>query len=351
MVKNKLIRLALVPALGLSCSAYVFQSKAYRFTAYTSEVVYKAPFHFYFDFWSISDSIIVREYTYLTYRVRNGIKIVECEIHEGGPYETLFTATKGGEHFKLDLESTCGAFSGAGNLFVIDFVAQFQSGGSGFSLQFHGEKEDGGGLAYHTKASPYLFPSGGEYHPHRTSYDFARSQLPNANYSYDYYYRASEFKSAGNQVLTPFNITLQKIRTETGAVTECAASKIVLRIKSHLWEFQQSADRINVNTGDVEFDLVSTYSQGYLSFSLKRARYVDVGTGKMKTSQENPLRDAKTNCVVLPMEGKESSTVYDCELSFELDKDHFMIKTSQINLHNGVGGQGNRYHVEIGGYR
>ena len=71
MVKNKLIRLALVPALGLSCSAYVFQSKAYRFTAYTSEVVYKAPFHFYFDFWSISDSIIVREYTYLTYRVRN----------------------------------------------------------------------------------------------------------------------------------------------------------------------------------------------------------------------------------------------------------------------------------------
>ena len=51
MVKNKLIRLALVPALGLSCSAYVFQSKAYRFTAYTSEVVHKAPFHFYFEFY------------------------------------------------------------------------------------------------------------------------------------------------------------------------------------------------------------------------------------------------------------------------------------------------------------
>lgn len=351
MVNEKALRLTLVPALGLGCSAYVFPGKAYRYTAYTTDIVFRSPFHFYFDFWSVSDSIIVRDYTYLTYRVRNGMKTVECEEHEGGPYETLFTATKGGEHFKLDLESQCGAFSGEGNTYVIDFVAHFEMAGSGFSLQFHTEKEDGGGLVYHTKTSPYLFPSGGEYHPHRTSYDFARATLPNANYSYDYYYRASPFKSAGNQVLTPFNITLQKIRTETETATECAASNAVLRIKSHLWEFQQSADRINVNTGDVEFDLVSNYSQGYLSFALKRSRYVDVGTGKMKARQENPLRDAKTNCVLLPMEGKESSAVYDCELTFMLDNDYFMMKTSQINLHNGVGGKGNRYHVEIGGYR
>lgn len=332
----------LVPGTLGCLSAIPFNGRSYAFTCYTTEIVYRQPFHWVFDLWLTSSTTIeITYYTLLIRRKVGNVMVTDLDERVGEIGKTMFTVTSG-NHFVLDREILCDAEPGTP--YYVDLIIRNKAGGSwGFNF----EKMSGGGQPYHTKDNPYYFVPGTEYHPHRASYDFARPQMVGKDSCLEYYYCFAQSNDHSGQVLAPFLARFEKRYEDDSSPIMTYATNVTLKVKNHYREFKNIADRADANTGDVYFDLVSQYENDAVRFLLKRSLYIDKGTCEMSKTLKDAKRQIATKELLMPLSVQGEDARYDCEVTFKMDKEYWAFLTTQKNEKDGLAPGGNRYYIDM----